>query len=58
MFNVWSTSEDQNEDDLERIAAQEQKLFSFETLVAATKNFHSSKKLGEGAFGPVFKVRL
>ncbi|GFP96640.1 cysteine-rich receptor-like protein kinase 10, partial [Phtheirospermum japonicum] len=44
-----------NEVDLEKIAAQEQKEFSFETLVAATKNFHLTQKLGEGGFGPVFK---
>lgn len=49
---------DQNEADLEKIAAQEQKQFSFETFVAATKNFHSSLKLGEGGFGPVYKGKL
>ncbi|KAG5531463.1 hypothetical protein RHGRI_026172 [Rhododendron griersonianum] len=42
-------------DDLEKIAAQEQKQFPFETLVSATKNFHPDHKLGEGGFGPVFK---
>lgn len=47
---------DQNELDLETIAAQEQKLFPFKALVAATKNFHPSQKLGEGGFGPVFRV--
>ncbi|XP_073298910.1 cysteine-rich receptor-like protein kinase 43 [Primulina huaijiensis] len=53
-----NASKDQDEDDLERIAAREQKLFSFETLVAATKNFHLSQKLGEGSFGPVYKGKL
>ncbi|XP_073151563.1 cysteine-rich receptor-like protein kinase 43 [Henckelia pumila] len=53
-----NSSRGQDEDDLERIAAQEQKLFSFETLVSATKNFNPSQKLGEGAFGPVFKGKL
>ncbi|KAK4371178.1 hypothetical protein RND71_010653 [Anisodus tanguticus] len=47
-----------NEDDLEKIAAQEQKQFPFEVLVSATKNFHSYNKLGEGGFGPVFKGQL
>lgn len=47
---------DEHEVDLERIAAQEQKHFPFQTLVAATKNFHPSLKLGEGGFGPVFQV--
>ena len=42
--------------DLEKIAAQEQKQFTFQTLVVATKNFHPDHKLGEGGFGPVFKV--
>lgn len=45
-------------DDLEKIAAQEQKQFPFETLVSATKNFHPDNKLGEGGFGPVFKGKL
>lgn len=55
-FKFSSSKEGQKEEDLEKIAAQEQKLFPFETLVAATKNFH--QKLGEGGFGPVFKGRL
>lgn len=41
---------------MEKIAAQEQKQFSFETLVAATLDFHPKFKLGQGGFGPVFKV--
>ncbi|KAH7833277.1 hypothetical protein Vadar_004728 [Vaccinium darrowii] len=45
-------------DDLEKIAAQEQKQFPYETLVSATKNFHPNQKLGEGGFGPVFKGKL
>lgn len=44
------------EDDIERIAALEQKVFPFQVLVSATKNFHPTHKLGEGGFGPVFKV--
>ncbi|KAG7586593.1 Protein kinase domain [Arabidopsis thaliana x Arabidopsis arenosa] len=46
------------EDDIERIAAMEQKVFSFQVLVSATKDFHPTHKLGEGGFGPVFKGRL
>ncbi|KAI3453146.1 hypothetical protein Pfo_009809 [Paulownia fortunei] len=53
-----NSNRDQNEVDLEKIAAQEQKHFSFEALVAATKNFHPSQKLGEGGFGPVFQGKL
>ncbi|XP_054810700.1 cysteine-rich receptor-like protein kinase 43 [Prosopis cineraria] len=51
-------SKGSNEEELERIAAQEQKIFPYETLVAATKNFHSHHKLGEGGFGPVYKGKL
>lgn len=57
-FKLGSRKEGQNEEDLERIAQQEQKLFPFETLLAATKDFHPTHKLGEGGFGPVFKGKL
>ncbi|KAH6805552.1 Protein kinase superfamily protein [Perilla frutescens var. frutescens] len=53
-----SANKDQQEDDLQKIAAKEQKNFSFEVLVAATKNFNQSQKLGEGGFGPVFQGKL
>jgi len=51
-------SDGNHELELDKIAAQEQKQFSFETLVAATKNFHPDHKLGQGGFGPVFKGKL
>ncbi|XP_030529229.1 cysteine-rich receptor-like protein kinase 43 [Rhodamnia argentea] len=57
-FKFGSSKEGQGEEDLGRIAAQEQKHFSFEALVAATKNFHPTHKLGEGGFGPVYKGKL
>ena len=31
-------------------------VFSFATIVAATNNFASENKLGEGGVGPVYKV--
>ena len=31
-------------------------IFKMETLVTATENFHNDNKLGEGGFGPVYKV--
>ncbi|KAL6505821.1 hypothetical protein OROHE_023200 [Orobanche hederae] len=52
---AFNSTTDENEVDLEKIAAQEQKHFSFEALVAATRNFDPNQKLGEGGFGPVFK---
>lgn len=51
---VWS--ERNNEADVHQMAAQEQKIFAYETLTAATKNFSAIHKLGEGGFGPVYKV--
>lgn len=32
-------------------------LFSYASVSAATNNFSASNKLGEGGFGPVYKVR-
>ncbi|MCD7472086.1 hypothetical protein HAX54_013021 [Datura stramonium] len=53
-----SSNKGKNEEDLEKIAAQEQKQIPFEVLVSATKHFHPENKLGEGGFGPVFKGQL
>ncbi|XP_025677539.2 uncharacterized protein [Arachis hypogaea] len=39
-------------------AGDEIEIFSFESMVAATNNFSSSNKLGEGGFGPVYMGRL
>jgi len=33
-------------------------VFTMETLLAATENFHDDNKLGEGGFGPVYKGTL
>ncbi|XP_022864297.1 cysteine-rich receptor-like protein kinase 19 [Olea europaea var. sylvestris] len=57
IFKFWPT-QGENVEDLEKIAAQEQKQFPFEILVAATKKFHHTQKLGEGGFGPVYKGKL
>ncbi|KAL6001665.1 hypothetical protein ACLOJK_007405 [Asimina triloba] len=51
-------SQQPEEEDLETIAATEHKQFTLESLVAATRDFHPNHKLGEGGFGPVFKVEL
>ncbi|RWW22799.1 hypothetical protein GW17_00012983 [Ensete ventricosum] len=52
------SAEEKEEEDLEAIAAKEHKVFRYEMLVAATRNFNPKQKLGEGGFGPVFKGRL
>lgn len=33
-------------------------VFSFESIITATKNFSAEGKLGEGGFGPVYKVNI
>uniref|UniRef100_A0A5B6YJU9 Putative Cysteine-rich receptor-like protein kinase 10 n=1 Tax=Davidia involucrata TaxID=16924 RepID=A0A5B6YJU9_DAVIN len=59
LINPFKFKKDDNkEEDLEKIAAQEQKIFPFETLVSATKDFHPNHKLGEGGFGPVYRGKL
>ncbi|KAG9458260.1 hypothetical protein H6P81_002768 [Aristolochia fimbriata] len=57
-FKSRSDREVNREEDLETIAAREQKFIPFEVLAAATKNFDLKNKLGEGGFGPVYKGRL
>ncbi|CAO2828519.1 unnamed protein product [Amaranthus hypochondriacus] len=57
-FKFFSKKEGLKEADLQKIAAQEQKQFSFDILSKATDKFNLSHKLGEGGFGPVFKGKL
>jgi hypothetical protein len=42
------------EESIESIMEMERRAFPYDALVSATRNF--SEKLGEGGFGPVFKV--
>ncbi|KAM0855140.1 hypothetical protein ACQ4PT_049965 [Festuca glaucescens] len=46
------------EEDLEAIAAREQRTFRYEALLAATRGFGARQKLGEGGFGPVYRGTL
>ncbi|XP_054808892.1 cysteine-rich receptor-like protein kinase 43 isoform X2 [Prosopis cineraria] len=55
-FKFGSSKEGSDEEELGRTASPRQKIFPYETLVAATKNFHSRHKLGEGGFGSVYKL--
>ena len=47
-----------NADVMEKSArdAPDLKIFSFGAIVAATNNFSTENKLGQGGFGPVYKV--
>ena len=33
-------------------------LYDYETIAKATKGFSTENKLGEGGFGPVYKVQI
>ena len=46
------------EDNLNQVKVQEVPLFNFEKLATATNNFHLSNKLGQGGFGPVYRVMV
>ncbi|KAI3458745.1 hypothetical protein Pfo_015408 [Paulownia fortunei] len=46
------------EDDLEKVNIKELTLFTFETVVNATEQFHNQNLLGKGGFGLVYKGRL
>jgi len=60
LFNKGGTSDENNSDDvfggLSEVRLQELLLFDFGKLAIATNNFHLSNKLGQGGFGPVYKV--
>jgi hypothetical protein len=58
LCNKVGTLEDHTNDSIIRTLSQLQELllFDFEKLAIATNNFHSSNKLGQGGFGPVYKV--
>lgn len=38
------------------VTFEELPLFNLTTLAIATNNFHAANKLGQGGFGPVYKV--
>ena len=43
-------------DQLKKEDAPELAMLSFSSILAATNNFNISNKLGQGGFGPVYKV--
>ncbi|MBA0606199.1 hypothetical protein Godav_018707, partial [Gossypium davidsonii] len=46
------------EENLIGVKLQQLPLFNFEELATATGNFHDTKKLGQGGFGPVYRGTL
>ena len=45
-------------DNLNQVKLEELPLIDLEKLAAATDDFHEDNKLGQGGFGPVYKVML
>lgn len=43
-------------DDINQAKFEELLVYNFDILASATDNFHLSSKLGQGGFGPVYKV--
>ena len=43
-------------ENLVEVELQQLPLFNFEELATATNNFHLEEKLGQGGFGPVYRV--
>ena len=54
--NVAEFDEDKPEDRYNRKKDHELPLLSFSCMATATNNFSDENKLGEGGFGPVYKV--
>ena len=45
-------------DSMDQVRLEELPLFTFKELANATENFHQANKLGQGGFGPVYKVNF
>ena len=58
LFNKEESQENFPSDNLNQVKIQELPLFNFEKLASATNNFHLSNKLGQGGFGPVYRVTV
>ncbi|KAK8527604.1 hypothetical protein V6N13_085422 [Hibiscus sabdariffa] len=52
-----SSRKDEGENSIQDKLQQELPLFRFKELATATNNFHPTKKLGQGGFGPVYRVK-
>jgi hypothetical protein len=58
-FNKLEKAEESTDNvfgELSQAKLQELLLYNFEKLATTTNNFHESNKLGQGGFGPVYKV--
>jgi hypothetical protein len=57
-LNIGEAYEDNHGDNVNIVKLQELLLCNFQELASATNNFHQSNKLGQGGFGPIYKVMV
>ena len=58
MGEAYHNFSSEDGDNVNLIKLQELPLFNLHELASATNNFHQSNKLGQGGFGPVYKVMV
>ena len=55
-YNRGEAQQNFSSDNLAQVKIQDLPLFKVEKLAKATNNFHLSNKLGQGGFGPIYRV--
>ena len=58
---LLTANQPENQVTISKVESQEDlefPLFEFATIQAATNNFSAANKIGEGGFGPVYKVEI
>ncbi|KAE8125205.1 hypothetical protein FH972_020038 [Carpinus fangiana] len=55
---LLNMSEDNHGDKVNQAKLEEMPIFNLQELASATNSFHQSNKLGQGGFGPVYRVMV
>ena len=56
LFMNFDSTDHEETEEATLITRDQYILFNMEELITVTENFHDGNKLGEGRFGPVYKV--